>query len=133
MIDRVSFIAGAACSAVVLPIVTRADEPSAEPSPSPAPKPAPSGKPHVHGNNGVTMIPERRLVEWKLEVLDGPRFKLSDYRGVVVFCNVFATWCGPCREEQPDLVAFARAHITTPRSSASTSGKKTTTSAHIAR
>ena len=50
------------------------------------------------------------MIEWTSEVLDGPEFKLSAYRGMVVFVNVFATWCGPCRIEQPRLVAFARAH-----------------------
>lgn len=69
-----------------------------------------SGKPHVHGANGVTKIPEGRPIEWKIEVLDGPEFKLSTYRGKAVFVNVFATWCGPCRMEQPDVVAFAEAH-----------------------
>ena len=27
-----------------------------------------------------------------------------------MFLNVFATWCPPCRAEQPDVVAFAAAH-----------------------
>ena len=44
------------------------------------------------------------------ETLDGPRFRLEAYRGKVVFLNVFATWCPPCRAEQPDVVAFAAAH-----------------------
>ena len=64
----------------------------------------------MHGANGITRIPENRAVEWKMEVLDGPEFRLSAYRGKAVFVNVFATWCGPCRVEQPDVVAFARAH-----------------------
>ena len=45
-----------------------------------------------------------------MDVLDGPPFQLSAYRGKVVFVNVFATWCGPCDAEQPGVVAFARAH-----------------------
>lgn len=28
-----------------------------------------------------------------------------------MFLNIFATWCPPCRAEQPDLVAFAQAHL----------------------
>lgn len=79
-------------------------------SPPRSPKPRASKKPHVHGRNGVVTIPENRVIEWTSEVLDGPDFKLSAYRGLVVFVNVFATWCGPCRVEQPGLVAFARAH-----------------------
>ena len=34
----------------------------------------------------------------------GRSFKLSDYKGKVVFINFFATWCPPCRAEFPELV-----------------------------
>jgi thiol-disulfide isomerase/thioredoxin len=93
---RVSFVAGAALCAVAGPLRGSAAEVTV--------------KPHVHGPNGATTLPQNRAIEWTMEVLDGPRFRLSAYRGLVVFCNVFATWCGPCRAEQPTVVAFARAH-----------------------
>lgn len=116
MISRVHFMFGTAFSLAALRSAACADEPEPPPSiqpsrsPSPSPQPSPPRKRHVHGANGVTRIPEGRPVEWKLEVLDGPEFRLSAYRGKVVFVNVFATWCGPCREEQPAVVGFARAH-----------------------
>lgn len=65
---------------------------------------------HVHGPNGVTSLPEHRPIAWKMDVLDGPEFDLTVYRGKVVFINVFATWCGPCNSEQPAVVRFAEAH-----------------------
>ncbi|RGC66751.1 Thiol:disulfide interchange protein CycY precursor [Micromonospora sp. MW-13] len=36
--------------------------------------------------------------------LDGGRFDLADARGYVLLINVFASWCGPCRDELPLLV-----------------------------
>ncbi|HEX3469057.1 MAG TPA: TlpA disulfide reductase family protein [Candidatus Elarobacter sp.] len=76
----------------------------------PAAKSKPAPKPHVHGPNGVTSLPEHRPIAWKMDVLDGPAFDLSAYRGKVVFINIFATWCGPCRAEQPTVVTFAAEH-----------------------
>ncbi len=42
--------------------------------------------------------------------LDGQDFQLQSYAGQPVLLNAWATWCKPCVDELPELVALARAH-----------------------
>jgi thiol-disulfide isomerase/thioredoxin len=42
-----------------------------------------------------------------LKDLSGKTFKLSDYAGKVVVVNLWATWCGPCRTEIPELIKLS--------------------------
>ena len=41
------------------------------------------------------------------ETVQGGTAALADLRGSVVVVNFWATWCDPCREEQPELVELA--------------------------
>jgi cytochrome c biogenesis protein CcmG/thiol:disulfide interchange protein DsbE len=42
--------------------------------------------------------------------LDGEEVSIDDHRGRWVVVNFFASWCTPCIEEHPQLVAFDAAH-----------------------
>jgi thiol-disulfide isomerase/thioredoxin len=44
--------------------------------------------------------------ELALKDLFGAEQKLSSYRGRIVVLNFWATWCGPCKKEMPDLAAI---------------------------
>jgi cytochrome c biogenesis protein CcmG/thiol:disulfide interchange protein DsbE len=58
-------------------------------------------------NAGQDTIPPiaagEQAANFTLESLNGDKVTLSALRGKVVFLNIWATWCPPCREEMPSL------------------------------
>jgi thiol-disulfide isomerase/thioredoxin len=60
----------------------------------------------VRATNGILV--DGPPLDFTLERLDGTPVSLSSLRGQVVLVNFWATWCPPCREEFPSMIAMAR-------------------------
>ncbi|MBS0216138.1 MAG: TlpA family protein disulfide reductase [Proteobacteria bacterium] len=71
----------------------------AKPAPS---QPSPAAPSPAAGLADVGAQPKLRL-----PTVDGKTFDLAEQRGHWVVVNYWATWCGPCLEEMPDLSALA--------------------------
>jgi thiol-disulfide isomerase/thioredoxin len=48
------------------------------------------------------------LINFTLPELDGKPHSLEEWRGQVIVLNFWATWCPPCREEIPLLIALQK-------------------------
>ena len=74
-----------------------------------------SGKPETPAKSGlaayskgamttfVARAEPQKIPEFTFLRDDGSETSLAEWRGKVVLLNLWATWCGPCRKEMPDL------------------------------
>jgi thiol-disulfide isomerase/thioredoxin len=65
---------------------------------------APSGS----GSSAPPSALPESVMQASINMLDGQKSKLADYSGKVLVLDLWATWCGPCKQEIPYLVEMAK-------------------------
>jgi len=77
-------------------------------------KPAPTEKEireQSQGMSGGVDWRNRTAPDFEITTTRGERFRLSDNVGKkIIVLNFFATWCGPCRAEMPELNRYFNQH-----------------------
>jgi cytochrome c biogenesis protein CcmG, thiol:disulfide interchange protein DsbE len=57
---------------------------------------------------GVTPRANSLAPDFSLQTFDGTSVHLADFRGKTVVVNFWASWCVPCKDEQPTLEAASK-------------------------
>lgn len=65
--------------------------------------------PAIPGVEAIDAVDRVQMPAIRGTTLDGQDLDLADLAGSVVVLNNWASWCAPCREEMPQLVALAEA------------------------
>jgi cytochrome c biogenesis protein CcmG/thiol:disulfide interchange protein DsbE len=63
---------------------------------------------HPTGGTSTTQLVGQAAPDLTMQTLDGGTARLSDYPGRPVVLNFWASWCGPCRQEEGALKQAAQ-------------------------
>lgn len=68
----------------------------------------PGGVPNalLTASEGPRILVGAPAQSFAIKRVDGTQDSLANYRGDIVYMNLWATWCPPCRDEMPDLERF---------------------------
>jgi thiol-disulfide isomerase/thioredoxin len=73
-------------------------------------RPDRSSKSSTVNSGGVASAPRALSDDVRgadLNLISGSTKTIADYKGKVLILDIWATWCGPCRQEIPHLIEFA--------------------------
>ena len=73
---------------------------------------APTNPTNPAGAPAASVALPTNVRDAKVQTLDGQSVKLSDFADKVLVVNLWATWCGPCRSEMPELVKISNEYKT---------------------
>jgi thiol-disulfide isomerase/thioredoxin len=72
------------------------------------PLPEPEGGGEANGSEGLeSVLVGKPAPPIDLELLNGKRFRVTDYKGNVLILDFWASWCGPCLQTMPQIHAVA--------------------------
>ena len=91
---------------VALALLTLMPDGSIDPD---APPPAADSSTPLSGvDSGLSAVGMDAPLHFTLKDVNGVDVKLDSFKGKVILVNFWATWCGPCKVEIPDLIELQR-------------------------
>ncbi len=61
----------------------------------------------LNANPGEDKTPSNFDYNFEMKDLEGNKFSFDQYKGKVIFINLWATWCGPCKAEMPGIQSLS--------------------------